>query len=536
MSNPPSGESLPANTSAPARRGIVRAASIISIGNVSSRLLGLVRETVIAHLFGATGLVSAFRVAAIVPTMVFDMLIGGMLSSALVPVFSEYSTKEDRTELWRLVSAMLSLATIALGAFLLLITIFAPQVAWLLGGGFDPGLLAITARMIRILAPSIVFFGCSGVITGLLYTLHRFRYPAFGAAVYNLGIILAAIVFHDKFGIESLAFGILIGSFLQLLILLPDLRDVPLYLNLALAHPGLRRILRLYVPIAFGLIVSEIGVIIDRNLASHTGPQSIAWMQYATTLVHFPLGLVSAAISLAVLPSLSQLAAANNLAGFKSTLATGLRFVIVLIIPATVGLFVLAHVVVGLIFQHGDFGALDTIQTARALRVYLLGLTFAAVDQPLIFAFYARQDTWTPAIVGVISVLTYLGIAIGLVGRWGMMALVFANSIQLTTHALIMLALLRRHVGRLEGHGLTKLLFQTVFASAVMGGAIWAVSHGNYALGNMPAGRLMVVALPGLVGFAIYGALLAIMRVNEVHAGWRWARQWAASNAPWLRP
>jgi len=261
---------------------------VIAAGNVVSRLLGLVRETVIAALFGATGLVSAFRVAAIVPTMIYDLLVGGMLSSALVPVFSEYAARENREALWRLVSAMVSVAAIVLGALLILIELFAPTVAWLLSSGFDPGLLAITARLIRILAPAVVFFGCSGVITGLLYTLHRFRYPAFGAAIYNAGLIIAALTLHRRFGIEALAIGVLFGSLLQLLVLVPDLRDARLHLSLALRHPGLRLIMRLYVPIAVGLVISQLAIIIDRNLASHTGPQSIAWMQYATTLIQFP--------------------------------------------------------------------------------------------------------------------------------------------------------------------------------------------------------------------------------------------------------
>ncbi len=516
----------PTHSPASARRGIVRAATVIAAGNVVSRLLGLVRETVIAALFGATGLVSAFRVAAIVPTMIYDLLVGGMLSSALVPVFSEYAARENREALWRLVSAMVSVAAIVLGALLILIELFAPTVAWLLSSGFDPGLLAITARLIRILAPAVVFFGCSGVITGLLYTLHRFRYPAFGAAIYNAGLIIAALTLHRRFGIEALAIGVLFGSLLQLLVLVPDLRDARLHLSLALRHPGLRLIMRLYVPIAVGLVISQLAIIIDRNLASHTGPQSIAWMQYATTLIQFPLGLVSAAISLAVLPSLSKLAATNDLAGYKATLATGLRLVIVLIVPATVGLFVLSRPVVALIFQHGDFGPADTVQTAAALRVYLIGLSFAAIDQPLIFAFYARQDTWTPALVGVAGVLLYLVVALSLVGQWGMLALVFANSVQLTGHALIMLVLLWRRLGDLGGHGLPKLLGQTVLASSIMGAVAWAILRVVGSGGEAFILTLGRVALPGLGGIIAYGLLLTVLQVNEARDGWRLARQW----------
>lgn len=366
---------------------IARAAVIVALGNVSSRVLGLVRETVISHLFGATGMVSAFRVASIVPTMVYDLLIGGMISAALVPVFTDYTAPSKREELWRLASALFSLVAIAFSLIVLLLEWAAPAVSWILGGGFDAELLVQTTTLTRLAVPSVLFLGLSGASTGLLYADKRFIYPAFGASVFNLGIIVGALFLGDRFGVASLSLGVLLGSILQVAIQLPGLRELRLSFRPDLIHPGLRRIGRLYLPVALGLIVSQLGIAIDRNLASRTGDQSIAWMQNATTLIQFPLGLVAVAVSTAILPSLSRLASSAELLRFRRTLGMGLRIVMLLVVPASVGLFVLATPIIALVFEHGAFQPYDTIRTSEALRVYLIGLPFAALEQPLIFAF-----------------------------------------------------------------------------------------------------------------------------------------------------
>ena len=232
----------------PSTEGVAKAAGILSLGNVASRVLGLVRETVKADLFGASPYVSAFEVAAIVPTIIYDLLIGGLLSSALVPVFSDYIAPQKRQELWRIFNVFLSLAVITLTVIVILLEVFAPQVAWLLGGGFDVQFQAVTTRMIRIILPAVLFFGLSGIVTGLLYTLKRFTFPAFGAAIYNAGIIACALLLADKVNIYSLGLGILLGAILQLAIQLPDLRDVRFAFSLDLSHPALRRIAGLYLP------------------------------------------------------------------------------------------------------------------------------------------------------------------------------------------------------------------------------------------------------------------------------------------------
>lgn len=522
-------EPAPSEAELPADPGIARSATIISAGNIASRVLGLMREQVIAYLFGAGPMVDAFVVASQVPTLIYDLLIGGLLSSALVPVFSDYATPERRPELWRLASIVFSLVACIMAVFVVAIELGAHWVALAMGGGFSPETLAAATRMIRIAVPALLFFGLSGASTGLLYSLKRFRYPAFGAAAFNATVIVVGGLLAKPLQIYSLALGVLAGAGIQLAIQLPDLPRAHLRFKIDLSHPGLRRIGRLYLPIVLGLVVSNIGVVIDRNLASRTGPGSIAWMRYATTLIQAPLGLVSVAVSLAALPSLSQLHGAGDLAGFRRTLARGLRMILVLIIPAAIGLFVLSEPVIRLLLQRRAFTPFDTLQTSRALQLYLLGLPGAAIDWPLIFAFYARKDTLTPALVGVAAVLIYLvvGPTLAFAVGMGFLGLVVANSVQLTSHAIIMLVLLHRRIDGLRGQRLLETVAKTGGAALVMGGVVWIVA------GQLPSiidptgliGQILIVGSTTAIGFAIYVLLATALRIEEVHLIWTRLRQ-----------
>ncbi len=497
--------------------GIAQAATVIALGNVSSRILGLIRETVISHLFGATGMVSAFRVASIVPTMIYDLLIGGMISAALVPVFSDYSSPEKRQELWRLASALFTLVSIVCSLIVIALELIAPLVAWLLGGGFDIPLLSQTTALMRLIMPAVLFLGISGATTGFLYANKRFTYPALGASLFNAGIIIGAFLLADRIGIASLSLGVLLGSILQLTIQLPGLRDLQFSLSLDFSHPGLRRMAILYLPVALGLVISQVGIAIDRNLASRTGEQSIAWMQNATTLIQFPLGLVAVAISTAILPSLSRFATAANMARFRHTLGMGLRIVVLLIVPATVGLLVLATPIIALLFEHGAFQPYDTAHTAQALRVYLIGLPFAAIDQLLIFAFYARKDTKTPVLVGVLGVFIYLGAALTLIAPLGMIGLVLANSVQLSSHALVMLFLTHRHFDGLRGQGLAQTTLKVLVASGLTGFVVYLMRQLTGLVASTSLwGELLIVGGAAGLGLISYAVLASLLRVEEI--------------------
>jgi putative peptidoglycan lipid II flippase len=499
--------------------GLARSASILGLGNIASRVIGLVREAVISGYFGASGELSAFNLAARVPTMIYDLLVGGMLSAAMVPVFSDYARPERRDQLARVASAVLSLIAASMGIVVFLIELFAGPIAGVLGDFADPALQAVLTRSLQVIAPAALLFGLSGGVTGLLYALKRFSYTAAAAAVFNMGIVIAAPLLSGRLGVYSLAVGVVGGSLMQLAVMSPGLRGLGLHVSAAWGHPAVRRILHLYVPIALGLMVAQFQIIVDGRWASATGAQSVSWMRYATTLIQMPLGLVPVAVSLAALPSLSQRAAYFDWEGFRNILARGFRLVLVLLIPATVGLWVLAQPVIRLLFEHGSFMPADTEMTAMALRLYLLGLPFAGVDFLVNYSFYARQDTRTPAIVGVVAVGCYFVAALSLKGPLGFLGLVLADSVKQAAHALIMIFLLWGSVGRLRDRGMSRVVLAVTGAAALMGLVVWALERWLQALAPPGlAGELILVVVPAGVGGAIYLLVLRWLAVPEVDA------------------
>ena len=522
--------SAPTNLSQ--NKGVVRAAAVLAIGNVTSRVLGLVREIVKSNLFGTSDLLGAYTVAALVPMTLFNLITGGeMVSSSLVPVFSDLASKERRTELWSVVSSFLSLATAVLLFIVALVMVFTPQIAWLAGARnfSDSSLTPITVQMMRLATPAVLFLSIASILTGVLYALERFTLPAFTAAVFNGTIVIVALLRPDR--IESLVYGLLLGSFLQIILQLPALRDGRFKFQFNWRHPAVRRILILYAPIVVGLLVNQVAIWISYNLAILTGDNSVTYMTYATTLYQFPLGLVVTALSMATLPTLSQIvnayhaskvsdtvAASARVQEFKQTLASGLRLVLTLILPATAGLFALAPAIIALLLEHGEFTPQDTAVTATVLRVYLAGLPFAAIDQMLVFASYARKDTWRPAVAGIISIVIYTITAVLLLPVVGLYSLMVADAIKHFCHTMIMLWLLQRQLGGLRGFGISTAIWKAVAASIVTGLVAYGV--GETAVLLLPVagftGRLIIVGLAGGLGLLAFLGLVRLLSITEV--------------------
>lgn len=499
---------------------VTRAAVLIFIGNIISRALGLVRDMAKSYFFGAGGAVSAFDVAAQVPTMFYDQFVGGLLNSALVPVFSDYAHDENRTELWRVFSAILSLITVVLGVVVLFVEVAAPWIARILGGGLDPQYLNLATTMIRITAPAVFFLNIAGLVSSVLYALQRFTLPAFTAAISNATIVLVILVGHRTLGTHVLAVGLLCAGIAQVLLQWPGLRGAHVRLGSPFPlHPALTKIGQLYLPIGLGLLVDQGSRALSFNIASRTGPSGIAWMGYAATLIQLPLGLVVTAISIAILPTLSRHASNANEDAFRATLAQGLRLVQILVIPAAVALFVMGEPVVALIFQRGEFMPADTLATVQALRFSILGLVFAALDQPLVFAFYARKDTWTPALVGVGTVALYVVMAIvpTLFGPPLLWALILANSLKLMAHALLMLYLFSRKVGSLRTYRVGRTTLAALGASMVMvvPVVLTLVALKDIVPSGAP-GYLIRVLAAGVAGGAVYLVALRLMDVEEL--------------------
>ncbi|MEO7912168.1 MAG: murein biosynthesis integral membrane protein MurJ [Roseiflexaceae bacterium] len=513
--------SVPGPPAATLFRRVVIAATLIAIGNIASRVLGLARESVIAGLFGAGAAVDAFTAASTIPTTLYDLLINGAISAALVPVFSEYAEGDER-EFWHVASTIINLALLVMAAVVALLIWLAPQVIGLLAGGFHADIRDQATQMVRLLLPAAIFMGLSGLITALLYARQRFLLPAFTASAYNLGIILGAALLTPLLGPLSLVVGVLAGALFQVLLQLPGLRnperkngDPAYHLVLDLRHPGVRRILRLYAPVSLGIGFSIAGTVLDRNLASGLGEAAISHQRYATTLIQFPLGLVAAAVSFAVLPTLSRQASAGDDDAFRTTLAMGMKVVLLLVLPAAAGLAALATPVVAALFQHGNFTAADTDTTARALLLYLPGLPAAALDQMLLFAFYAHKRTLAPNLVQGAAVGIYALTALSLLrgANLGLSALILGNSAQWVGHALILL-LLSRGLVHLRGLRLGEAFWKSVLASLAMGGAAWGLALGLRVLGA--GGALVQLLVAGGVSALLYFGLCALLHVEAL--------------------
>ena len=502
----------------PLGRSIASAAVVIGLGVIASRFLGLGRELVIAALFGSTGATSAFRTATRITTGFYDLLLSGATTSALVPVFSDYAGAGKNDELSRVASTFVNLAIVALGIIVGVLILVAPAVVSVLGA--DPGEFELAVGLTRVALPSVVLLGTSSILTAVLYARQSFRLPALAPAVYNAGIIVSAVALAPPFGIYGLAFGLAVGALIQILVQLPAWRGLRYVPVIDLGHPGVRLIIRLYAPVFLGLIASYGVVMLDTNLAWRTRSESVADMAFATTLIQFPIGLVGAAASLAILPSLSRLASSESAAerdAFVPTLLQGLKMALLLIVPVSAALVVLREPVVALLFQRLAFDVDATRRTALALLAYSPQLPFVVVDQLLIVAFYARKETRTPVLVGVLGAGVYVVVALALVAPLGMPGLALANAVQNSAHAILLFWLLCRRYPSLAAPSLWWFVARVALCGAVAAAAMAAAAASLAGMleGPSAASRLMGIVLAAGGGVATYAVALVVLRVRE---------------------
>lgn len=489
--------------------GIALAALLIAAGNLLSRGVGLLREAVIAGQFGRGAEVAAFTAASAIPTIVYDLLVNGALSAALIPVFAAAAAR-DEAEFWALVRAVAAvlLPTVALVVVLLIWQ--AEPATRLLAGGFAPDLRDLTITMVRWMLPAVLALALSGIITAALQARRQFLLPAFTTSAYNAGIIVGALLLTPWLGPLALAVGVVLGALLQVLLQLPGLAPARTFsFTIDLRQPELRRIVWLYAPVALGISFAVAGIVLDRNLASRLDAAALPTMRYATTLIQLPLGLVAAAVSFAVLPTLARHAAAGEDGAFGGVLASGINVVALLILPATALLAGAGEALVALIFERRAFSAQDTAGVAHALLLYLPGLPAAAFDQMLLFAFYARGRTLTPNLVQGAAVGCYAVAALGLpqLGVAGLDALIIANSVQWVGH-LVILFVLARGVVRLRGQQVGETLAKCGVAALLAGLVAYGIAQSSVGL---PAIVRVALAFGG--AGALYLGLCAALRV-----------------------
>ena len=454
---------------------VVRALGSIGVATLASRVLGFVRDMVVARAFGAGPVTDAFFVAFRIPNILRRLLGEGALSTAVVPMLSDYLVTRPRADFHRLFRAMLGAAILVLCAVTALGSLLAPWIVRLMAPGFagEAGQFALTVMLTRLMFPYLILVGLAALVMGALNAHGRFFTAALGPAVMNLGMIVCvlALTRHVDPPIVSLAVGVLVGGVGQLVVQAPDLvrADIPLRPSREFRHPALGRLLRLLLPSIFGLAAVQITIFINTLLASLLRAGSISYLYYADRVMEFPLGVFGIALASAALPPMSRQAAAGDRPGLARTMNFALRLSCYTALPATVGLVLLRLPITRVLFERGHFGPVETAATAWALAWYALGLVAFSATRIAAQAFYAMGDTRTPVAAGAAAVGVNVVIAVALLQPMAHAGLAFASSASAYANLALLVWFLRRRLGRLGGRELVRSLGRTALASAALG-------------------------------------------------------------------
>ena len=519
-------------TQTTANRQIARAAGTVMIAFVFSQLIGLVAKSLTGSTFGTSAESEAFFAANRFAEILFNLVAGGALASAFIPTFTGFLTREDQKGAWELASAVANLVVLILIVVSILSAIFArPIVHYIFAPGFavaDPAKEDLTIALLRIQLPSAAVFGVSGLLMGILNAHRRFLLPALAPAMYQLGWIAGNLLLAPSMGIYGLAWGVLIGSIFHLLIQLPALFRLPKMryaLTLGLHLPAVREVGRLMAPRLLGVAVVQLNFLLNTMLASFQTEGSFTAINLAFPLMIMPQAAIAQSIAIAALPTFSAQVARGRLEEMRHSLAATLRGVLLLAIPATVGLVLLRGPIVSLIYQRNEFTELSAQFVSWALLWYAVGLVGHSVVEIAARAFYALHDTKTPVLVGIAAMslnLIFSLLFTELFRRIGWMphgGLALANSLATFLEMIGLLVLMRRKLDGLQGSEIWSAVRQAGLASIVMGLALWL-----WQSRLAPSSTLLLVLGGVTAGGLIYLAGLFLQRTAELQAGWQAAR------------
>lgn len=509
---------------------LARSAGLIGVATMTSRVLGLVRDQVLAYYFGAGHQMDAFNVAFRIPNLFRDLFAEGAMSAAFVPTFTRRWSVGGKAEAWRLGNVVMSaLAVLALVLVVLGMVFTRPLVTFFAGRYAEvPGKIELAIGLARMMFPFLALVAVAAVCMGMLNALRRFFVPALSPAMFNVAAIVLIPTLvpllrgYDVAPIYAAAVATLVGGLGQVAIQWPALRHEgfrfrPLF---APRDPGLREVLVLMGPGMLGLAAVQVNVLVNLLLATSQGEGAISWLGYGFRLMYMPIGLFGLSIATAALPSLSRHGAREDLAAMRTTLSSALRMMLILNVPATVGLIVLAQPIVSLLFERGSFTAADTAATAAALVFYAPGLVGYSVVKIAVPSFYAVQDSRTPVVVGTATVAMNIALNLALVRVLGYRGLALGTAVSAIVNAIALLWLLRRRLGGLDERRIAMAFAKVLLASAFMGAAAHLSEHWLETVlpGASSAVRLARVGLSiggGLVVLAAGARALRLAEFNE---------------------
>jgi len=507
---------------------VTKAAGIMMAAIFVSRLLGLVREMVIANQFGAGGEVSAYVVAFNLPDVLYFLLSSGALSSAFIPVFTEYWAKGEEEEAWKVFSVIATFLFLVLVGVILICEIFAPPIVRLVALGFareHPHLLPLTTVLTRILLPSQLFFFMGGLIMATLYARQHFLSPAAGPIIYNIFIISGGIFLAATLGVAGLTWGALTGAFvgnflLQVFVVRKlGIRFKP---SLNLKHPGVVKVAKLALPVMLGLSLPYVDVIVNRWFGTFLQEGAVAALGYANRLMQMPLGVFAQASAVAIFPTLAAHAARKEKGELRAKVSFGLRGILFLTVPSSVLMIVLATPIVRAVFQRGEFKPEDAPYVAYALVFYAIGIAAWGGQAIITRGFYALQDTVVPVVTGTVVTFIFIPLNWLLMKPLGHGGLALATSIAAILHMVVLLELLRRRLGGIHGGLILRSFRKVAFSSAAAGGVAWLAIGlvGRYIDIATTLGALIGVLFAGGLATLAYVGLVALLKVDEAAEIW----------------
>jgi putative peptidoglycan lipid II flippase len=509
-----------------------KAAGVIGLAVMCSRVLGLAREQICAALFGGGGAMDAFTAAFRIPNLLRDLFAEGALSTAFVTTFSKTIARSGDAAAWRLANKVATLTLVVLGSICVAGMVFSSQLVSVIAPGFDPQKAALTAQLTRIMFPFIVMVSMAALVMGMLNAKSVFGMPAMASSFFNIGSIVGGVTLgawiDPGFGpraLVGLAIGTLLGGALQFAVQLPPLsqlgyRYAP---DFRWRDQGVSAILRLMGPSVIAASTTQFNVLVNSMFASTLGDGAIFWLAIAFRLMQLPLGLFGVALGTVTLPLLSRLVVAGQMAAFRAELARAMRLMFLLTVPSTIGLMMLAEPIISVLYQHGKFDAHEAAQAGGALRFYAIGLAGYAALKVLVNAFYALDRRKTPMFV------SFLAVALNLLFNWiftfqlhwGHLGLAFSTGCVATCNFLVLYVLMYRQLSGLELRRMFIMLGKTAIAGAALAGVCAASTHwllsdwATQAFVRKTSALLGTVTVAGLIFLAV-GAALRIEELNEL--------------------
>src|SRR5271167_1245335 len=465
-----------------------KAAGIIGLAVLCSRLLGLAREQIFAALFGGGAAMDAFTAAFRIPNLLRDLFAEGALSTAFVATFSKTIARGGDEAAWRLANKVATLTALVLGLICIAGIVFSDSQVAVLAPGFNADKAALTAHLTRIMFPFILLVSLAALVMGMLNAKNVFGMPAMASSFFNIGSIVGGVTLgywiDPHFGLRALiglAFATVIGGALQLIVQLPSLARLGYRFrpDFRWRDSGVKAILLLMGPAVIAASTTQFNVLVNSVFASRLENGAIFWLAAAFRLMQLPLGLFGVALGTVTLPLLSRLVVANRLDVFRTELSKAMRLAFLLTIPATIGLMMLAEPIISLLYQHGKFNAYQTAQTAGALRYYAIGLAGYAALKVLVNAFYALDRRKTPMLVSFLAVALNLSFNWLFTFRlgWGHRGLALSTGCIATINFLLLYALMQRHLNGLESWRMLRALVKIFAAGAALCAVCAAASH-----------------------------------------------------------